>query len=189
MRSQRSHSRMNADVWMREVIDHLRAATEPVSIATLHAHTNAAETEETASLLAEHSSIALVEGDRVTFAPHASVRTRSELCDHLCDVFPRPVRTIDLYGLYPFVSDDIDYLAFHGLVLRVGDGVVAHPPDPVITVSPRVAALWHTSRSTFTPREQKSAAPPSRHGGREGGVQGPPRRDTAARRLEGAARR
>ena len=79
MRSQRSHSRMNADVWMREVIDHLRAATEPVSIATLHAHTNAAETEETASLLAEHSSIALVEGDRVTFAPHASVRTRSEL--------------------------------------------------------------------------------------------------------------
>jgi hypothetical protein len=180
---------MNAEGWMRDVIEHLRAATEPVSIATLHAHTNAAETDETASLLAEHPSVALVEGDRVTFAPHASVRTRSELCDHLCDMFPQPTRTIDLYGLYPFISHDIDYLAFHGLVLRIGDGVVARPPEPVIVVSARAAAIWHSSRSTFTPGAQKSAALPSGDGGREIGIQGPPRRDTAPRRLKGSARR
>jgi|MDSZ01.3.fsa_nt_gb hypothetical protein len=176
------HASLDAEGWIRNVVDCLRAErSASLSSRVLYQRTDEIETAQTYSLLAEHPSIVLDSDDTLTFVPFLAARNRAELHAELCFRFPRPVRPIDLYGIYPYVMDDVELMIFEGHLQQIGNGVVACPAvrSDTVRVSEHVASLWRSLRSTFSELTEKQLAD-SKHG-REGDVQGPSRGNKAAR--------
>lgn len=101
--------KLNSTRWLTNVIYLVQEGE--LKMEDIYAMTNTVPSQQCESLLYEHPSIHVAR-DVVSWKPFIRVSDQHGLLQHFKESYPRPIRRIELRGLYPFVDVDIDELLF-----------------------------------------------------------------------------
>ena len=106
--------------WIAKVVELVQENGNEMDLSEVYVSTKVNESTQTESYLTEQPSLTIV-NRRVCFHAFVAIANVDELFAFLQRAFPRAYRISDLYGLYPFIANDISALIFEDKVRMLDD--------------------------------------------------------------------